>query len=86
MILRVLRILALGLMLACGTAYASEPPSPAPVTTTNNKVNHADSAQNVLVSTTVGDDITDWSIALLALIAGAFFAINFLDSKNNRRK
>lgn len=80
-----LKAWALGLMLACGTAYASEPPSPAPVTMTKNKANHTHSTQNNLVSPDVGDDITDWSIAVLAIIAGLFFSVNFLESRKDDR-
>jgi len=84
-----LMILALGLMLACGTAYASEPSSPVPVTITKNKVNHTDSTysgirrpRRVLDSTpALGDSFFDWSIAIFLIIMAALFSIGFLDSK-----
>lgn len=75
-----LKILALGLMLACGTAYASEPASPAPVAMTQNKVNHTQPTPN-LASRDVGDTITDWTIGIFIIMIVAFFSINFLDSR-----
>lgn len=83
-LLNMLRIAVLGLMLVWGTAYASESSSPTPVAMTKHQVSHAHAAQNTLVSTDVGDEITDWSIAILAIIAGLFVSINFLDKKNRR--
>lgn len=84
-VLNLLKVLAIYLMLACGTAYASEPASPVPATTTQSTANHAHATKNVLVSTDVGDKITDWSIAILAIIAGMFVSINFFDKKNRRK-
>lgn len=85
--LRLLKILVVGLMLACGSAaYASEPPAPAPVTQVKDKMPHMHPRnQNVLVSTNVGDAITDWSIAILGIIALMFFSMNFVDKKNRRK-
>lgn len=79
--------LALGLMLACGPAYASEPSSPVPVTMTKNKVNHTNPTQNIIDSSpAMGDAIFDWSIGIFVVIIGAFFSINFLDSKEKGSK
>lgn len=80
-----LRVLILALMLGCGTAYASEPASPAPATTTQDKPNQADSTPN-LVSTNVGDFITDASIGLLVIISGLFVAIGFLDRRKKDKE
>jgi hypothetical protein len=77
--MRLLKILVLGLMLACGTAYASESPSSAPVT--NSKARHMNTDLNTDASPAVGDLIFDGGIAFLIIVMGAFFAIGFLDSK-----
>jgi hypothetical protein len=85
-----LMILVLGLMLACGTTYASEPTSPAPVTITKNKANHIDPTYEnamrrprVIVdsSPALGDSFFDWSIGIFLVIMAALFSIGFLDSK-----
>jgi hypothetical protein len=81
-----LMALALGLMLACGTAYASEPPSPVPVAMTSNAVNHIHSTLNADASPDVGDWIFDGSIAFLVIVMGAFLSIGFLDSKEKGSK
>jgi hypothetical protein len=78
-----LQALALGLMLACGTAYASEPSSPAPAAMT--KVSQPQPARN-LASSNVGDTITDWTIAIFIIILGMFVSINVVDSRKRNRE
>lgn len=85
-----LMILLIGLMLACGTTYASEPTSPAPVTITKNQANHTDlTYENAMrrprvvvdSSPALGDSFFDWSIGIFLVIMAALFSIGFLDSK-----
>jgi hypothetical protein len=81
-----LMALTLGLMLACGTAYASESPSPTPVAMTKNAVNPTRSTLNADASPDVGDWIFDGSIAFLVIVMGAFISIGFWDSKEKSRE
>lgn len=85
-ILGFLKILVVGLMLSCGTAYASEPPSPVPVTMTKNKAIQSNSIHNDVVSADVGDSIFDWTIGFFIIILGIFFSIQFLDSRKKGKQ
>jgi len=83
-----LKIVALGLMLACGSAYAAEPATPAPTATTQNEAqNQAEQAadQNVPTSPDIGDAITDWSIGFLAVIAFLFFTAGIWEKRKKKK-
>ena len=77
----VLKALAFGLMLACGTAYASEPPAPAAAPTTQDAANRANDAYNFNISPDVGDWVFDGGIAFLIIVMAAFLSISYWDSK-----
>jgi len=82
-----LMVLALGLMLACGTAYAAEPASPAPVTATKDKMSQAQSSNKYdPVSADMGDKIFDWGIVFCIVILGLLVSINFWDSRKDDLK
>lgn len=76
-----LKALVFGLMLVCSTAYASEPPSPAPAPTTADAARQANDAYNFNISPDVGDWIFDAGIAFLVIVMGAFLSISYWDSK-----